>query len=186
MDIVYRASHTGSKAVVWTKQIQSCISLFGLLFYSSLLLVFPHNPFTLLSAVQLWESSGCTTLKMKIYHTCTAVVIKHSCLPSSEMKSKYFNNTAMKWLQRGSKWWHCPNAAFFWLWQTFIYPLTQQEKLPLNPLKDAGWLMTQQEAALTLASCLRAGEDVRGIVHMCLIWWAVTEYESLHMTNAVW
>lgn len=111
MHIVYRASHTGSKAVVWTKQIQSCISLFGLLFYSSLLLVFPHNPFTLLSAVQLWESSGCTTLKMKIYHTCTAVVIKHSCLPSSEMKSKYFNNTAMKWLQRGSKWWHCPNAA---------------------------------------------------------------------------
>lgn len=46
--------------------------------------------------------------------------------------------------------------------------------------------MTQQEAALTLASCLRAREDVRGIVHMCLIWWAVTEYESLHMTNTMW
>lgn len=67
----------------------------------------------------------------------------------------------------------------------YIHRLSRR-KLPLNPIKEAGRLMTQQEAALTLASCLRAREDVRGIVHMCLIWWAVTEYESLHMTNAMW
>lgn len=67
----------------------------------------------------------------------------------------------------------------------YIHWLSRR-KLPLNPVKESGRLMTQQEAALTLASCLRAREDVRGIVHMCLIWWAVTEYESLHMTNAMW
>lgn len=61
-----------------------------------------------------------------------------------------------------------------WGESLYIHWLSRR-KLPLNPAKEAGWLMTQQEVALTLASCLKAGEDVRDILHMCPIFWAVTE-----------
>lgn len=78
-----------------------------------------------------------------------------------------------------SKWGYCPNTGLLPFTHRCVKSLyfhwLRRRKLPLNPAKEALWLMTQQEVALTQTSCLRAEEDAGYTLLMCPICWTVTE-----------
>lgn len=119
----------------------------------------PRPPLLLLCSS---DRSGFTQLQMKFYHTCTAVVIKHSCLLSRALSSWQLNKPAMKHTQYGCKRCDCPNTASRSpLWQICIYPLTQQEKTS-SESSLGGWMVNDTAGSYSdsgfLSECWRGCE----------------------------
>ncbi len=141
-----KSTQPGLKVLAWYR------TTFPFTYYPPVTFLLPVPLFPPSSSLRLWDRSCFTELQMKFYHTCTAVVTKHSCFLSSGKNSRQLHKTAMKYLHLDKSLW------INWL---------SSRKHPLNPAKGAGWLMTKQEVALTVASCQRAGQDVRDILHMC-------------------